>query len=251
MSEVEIRPDRPGEGAPAVVAQRIQFRFTKGPAVRFISHLDLMRTFERAMRRARLPLAFSQGFNPRPRISLYVPLPVGATSDAELGSVDLSERLEPGETLRRLNAVLPPAIQLLEEEEIPFEGGAHAASKIDTAVYEVEAVAPVVLNEEEVKETVETFLAAETWPYLRKSEKKEDKSVDLRQPVLDLKVLSVEADRAVFRMDINIGGEGGARPREVIAALAERLSGLEDRRIHRSRLYSRASDLPVSSNTPL
>ena len=237
MSELEILPDRPAEGAPAVVVQRVQFRFSKGPAIRFISHLDLMRAFERAMRRAQLPLAFSQGYNPRPRFSVYVPLPVGSTSEAELGNVDLAERLEPGEITRRLNAVLPPAIRITEEEEVPFEG-AHAASRIDTAEYRVEAVSPAPLDAAVVQEAVDEFLAARTWSFVRKSEKAE-KTVDLRPPVLALTLESVEGDRVSFGMTINIGGEGGARPREVITALAQRITGLEDRRIHRRRLYQR------------
>ncbi|MBW3622631.1 MAG: TIGR03936 family radical SAM-associated protein [Armatimonadetes bacterium] len=240
MSELEIRTDRPGgEYAPAVVVQRIQFRFSKGAEVRFISHLDLLRTFERAMRRSKLPLAFSQGYNPRPRISIYVPLPVGSTSEAELGSADLSEPLESGEFSRRMNAALPPSLRILAEEEIPYEG-AHAASKIDTAEYRVEAAAPQTMDEAEVRDTVEAFLAAESWPFVRQGGKgKGSKTVDLRPPVLALEVLDVEGDRAAFRMEVNIGGEGGARPREIVAALAEKIPGLEERRTHRCRLYRR------------
>ena len=238
MSELEILPDRPGgETAPAVVVQRIQFRFSKGSAIRFISHLDLMRTFERAMRRAKLPLAFSQGYNPKPRLSLYVPLPVGSTSEAELGSLDVAEPLEPGEFTRRMNAVLPPSIRISEEQEIPYEG-AHAASKIDTAEYEVTAAAPDALEESVVREAVRAFVESESWRYVRESNKG-TKTVDLRPPVLGLELLRVEGNSATFRMRINIGGEGGARPREVIAALSERLPGLEERRTHRGRLYQR------------
>jgi radical SAM-linked protein len=237
MSELEVRADRPGDGAPSSTVQRIQFRFMKGAAVRFISHLDSLRAFERAMRRARLPLAFSQGYNPRPKISLYVPLPVGATSEAELGCIDLATKMEPEELRERLNAALPPDFSLLAAEEIPFEG-AHSASKIDTAEYEVEAAAPEPPEEGTVRRAVETFLAAPEWPFLRKSQKSE-KTVDLRQPVLALEFLEAEGTYARFRMTINIGGEGGARPREVIAALSETIPGLEDRRVHRKRLYQR------------
>lgn len=238
MSELEIRPDRPGgETAPAVVAQRIQFRFSKGSAVRFISHLDLMRTFERAMRRAKLPLAFSQGYNPKPRFSLYVPLPVGSTSEAELGNVDLAVPFEPGEFSERINAALPPSIRILEEEVIPHEG-AHAASKIDTAEYRVEAAAPDDLDAGEVQAAVDAFLAAETWSYVRTGTKG-SKTVDLRAPALEMELLGVEGNRATIRMVVNIGGEGGARPREVIAALSERIEGLEERRTHRTQLYQR------------
>ena len=240
MSELEIRADGGGDAlVPLVVAQRIQLRFTKGAAIRFISHLDLLRTFERAMRRAKLPLAFSQGFNPRPRFSIYIPLPVGATSEAELANIDLAERLPLGEVTQRLNAVLPPSIRVLDEEEIPFEGP-HASSQIDTAEYLVEAVAGEDVDPAIVQSIIEEFLNAEHWPYLRSSDKKGSREVDLRQPVLALEFVEAEGTMVRLRMEINIGGEGGARPREVIAALSTKIPGLEDRRVHRSKLYNRS-----------
>ena len=74
---------------------RLRVRFGRGPEVKFISHLDVMRFWERAFRRARIPLAYSEGFSPHPRISLAAPLPVGVTSEAELMDVMVSRWISP------------------------------------------------------------------------------------------------------------------------------------------------------------
>jgi radical SAM-linked protein len=104
--------------------QRIVFRFTKGEAVRFVSHLDLMRCFERAMRRAGFPVGYTQGFNPRPRLSFASALSVGATSEWEMGQVELDvdrDEAELAPLIASLNAQLPPGLRIDEAWPVPLE----------------------------------------------------------------------------------------------------------------------------------
>ncbi|PIW40369.1 MAG: hypothetical protein COW22_02130, partial [Chloroflexi bacterium CG15_BIG_FIL_POST_REV_8_21_14_020_46_15] len=75
--------------------QRLRVRFGRGEEVKFIAHLDIVRFWERAFRRAEIPLAYSQGFTPHPRISLAAPLPVGVTSEFELMDVWLKQWMPP------------------------------------------------------------------------------------------------------------------------------------------------------------
>src|SRR4030042_1136628 len=75
--------------------QRLRLKFSRGQELKFLSHLDLMRLWERALRRAGLPLAYSEGFTPHPQIALAAPLLVGVTSDAELMDVSLSRWVSP------------------------------------------------------------------------------------------------------------------------------------------------------------
>ena len=82
--------------------------YHKGPSLAFISHLDVQRTLQRAMRRAGIPLAFSQGFNPHPKLSFASALATGQTSDAEWFEAELSEDVEPEAFVSRVNGVLPP-----------------------------------------------------------------------------------------------------------------------------------------------
>jgi radical SAM-linked protein len=104
--------------------ERILFRFTKGDPVRFVGHLDLMRVFERAMRRSGFPIGYSQGFNPRPRMSFASALTLGATSEWELCQLDLARDVTPAEmeqALTGLRAHLPPGIEVRDIWEIPLE----------------------------------------------------------------------------------------------------------------------------------
>jgi len=104
--------------------ERILFRFTKGEPVRFVGHLDLMRVVERAIRRSRFPIAYSQGFNPRPRMAFASALTLGATSSWELCQLDLAEDLDESRVASAIEALrgqLPPGLTVEEVWPIPLE----------------------------------------------------------------------------------------------------------------------------------
>src|SRR5579884_25617 len=101
-------------------AQRLRITFTRGEPLRFISHLDLMRFWERALRRAGLVVAYSEGFSPHPQIHLGAPLPLGTTGGAELLDVFLAEPVAPEEFLRRMQPQLPPGVAIDDAREIPL-----------------------------------------------------------------------------------------------------------------------------------
>lgn len=92
----------------------IRIRFSRGEEVKYISHLDLMRTFERALRRAGLPVYYSQGFNPHPHLVFGLPLPVGVTSDAEYADIGFEQEIEPEVVKKMLNLSLPKGLKIIE-----------------------------------------------------------------------------------------------------------------------------------------
>ena len=96
--------------------------YEKTDNAKYISHLDFVRTYNRTMRRAGLPVAFSEGFNPHPQLSFALPLSVGYTSECELLELKLTEELPEAEIRDRLNAVIPDGIKILEahKEKAPF-----------------------------------------------------------------------------------------------------------------------------------
>lgn len=116
--------------------QRIQFEFQKVGVLRFLSHLEVMRALARALRRAGVPLAYSQGYNPQPRLSLAQALPVGVSGLRELGEVDLSERLDPPALVERWNAQLPRELSIRAAWDVPLSGPS-LASAVRGAVYVV------------------------------------------------------------------------------------------------------------------
>lgn len=93
---------------------RIRIKFRKGEAARFLSHRDIMRAFERAIRRAKLPVVYSQGFNPHMKISWGNALKVGAVSEAEFAEIQVEAWLKPQELLTRLNQQMPAGLEILE-----------------------------------------------------------------------------------------------------------------------------------------
>src|SRR6185503_9821597 len=105
-------------GAEAIL-QKIEIRFEKGEAVRFISHHDLMRAFQRAVRRAALPVRLTEGFNPRPRIVFPVALEVGIASQDEAAEIELLEWIQPQEVMARLARHLPPGLTIRLARELP------------------------------------------------------------------------------------------------------------------------------------
>ncbi len=112
-------------------------RYRKGDEVRWISHLDLKRTLERAMRRAELPLELTKGHNPHPKLSFGPPLPLGATGEAELLALHLSEATGPAEVKERLNRQLPPGLEVIEAWAVPAHRKKETFGEVDVAEYRI------------------------------------------------------------------------------------------------------------------
>lgn len=107
-----------GDAAETTVRHRMLFRFTKTGRAVFVPHLGLMGVFERAYRRAGLPVAFTEGFNPKPRQEFAQPLSLGIASEAEIAIVSVSESIRPQEFCELLSAALPPGIDVTAAEHL-------------------------------------------------------------------------------------------------------------------------------------
>ena len=115
--------------------------FSKGDAIRFIGHLDVVRLWERALRRARLPLAYTKGFTPHPRLAFAAPLALGATAGADLLDLYLSEPVTPAALIEALNHALPPACRAVAASAVPLDGPSLMAL-MRWSAYQVQAVSP-------------------------------------------------------------------------------------------------------------
>lgn len=113
---------------------RIRFEFTKGGEMRFISHLDLQHLLARAARRAKISISFSEGFNPAPKLSLAVSLPLFQEAVAEVGEVDLAEPVSAEAFMERMNRQLPPEIQLVRTKTVALPAPS-LASQVGRAAY--------------------------------------------------------------------------------------------------------------------
>src|SRR5919112_2230421 len=124
-----VIPKNQPVGGQAPVVQRIRIRYAKRGPLRFTSHRDFARAFERALRRAAVPIAFSQGFTPHPKISYASAAPTGVASEAEYLEIGLRERVDVALLARALDAALSPGLDVLEAVEAPLGGS--LADRID------------------------------------------------------------------------------------------------------------------------
>jgi len=116
--------------------QKIRFEFQKVGELRYLSHLEMMRALQRALRRAGVPLHYTQGFNPQPKVSAAQALAVGVEGLRELGEVELVSRMEPADLLARWNVQLPPELKILRAWEAPLHGPSLSAG-VRGAVYQI------------------------------------------------------------------------------------------------------------------
>ena len=187
--------------------------------MRYTSHLDVHRTWERTLRRARLPLAYSQGFNKRPKINLAVALPLGFTSECELVEFWLDGTPTLSEVESRLREAGPPGIEIYSVEEIDLKTP-KVPNLVDSSKYDVTLLVPVDDLDQRVSEVVD----AESLPRERRG-----KPYDLRPLIEDIQI------RDAHNLDLQLAARSGAtgRPEEVLLAL-----GIDPvaARVHRTAL---------------
>lgn len=188
--------------------------FRKGERVRYISHLDVLRHWERAIRRAGLPLAYSQGFTPHPKITFAAPLPLGFVGEAEIMDVQLDERIDIEEFRERLSRETSDDIAIVETREVPASAPATQVS-LRWADYRVRICGVGV---EEAREAIETFLARDAFEWTdRRGDK--TRTIDLRAAVATLAAEPCEDGSLEVTMRLACSAELTARPEQVLAAV--------------------------------
>ena len=202
--------EQPEQQAPPV--QRLRVRYAKRGRLRFTSHRDFSRAFERALVRARIPMAYSSGFNPHPRISYAGAAPTGAASEAEYLEIGLATRVEPDDVRRELDAVMPDGLDVVAVAESP--GGA-LADLLTASRWRIDTTAdPAALAA-----AVPAFLAADS-VLVERMTKKGMRTFDCRAAVH-----SLAADGASLELVLH-HTVPAVRPDDVMSGLAE-LTGLE------------------------
>lgn len=195
--------------------QRLRLRFGRGAPVRFISHLDTLRCWERVFRRASIPLEYTQGFTPHPRMTVAAPLAVGVTSDAEVMDIWLRKWVPPQSVMMLVRRELPAGFTLYEAREVA-EGAPALQACVKTARYH--CIAVHTLGVDAARSAAEAFLAAESvvHTYARGDE---ERAVDLRPLVRSVAVEPGPGGRCLVDMEVGIGQEGSARPDHVLGVL--------------------------------
>jgi len=208
---------------------RIRITFAKLGALRYTGHLDLHKLWERAARRAELPLSYSQGFHPQPKISLAAALPLGFSSRAEVMDMRLNEEIPREDIAVRLRENLPAGIQVLDIETVDERAPA-LQTQVLSAEYEVtlaEAVDRSVLMRE-----IEGMLRAESLPRERRGKK-----YDLRPLIEETTLVPPPSEgrdqRGMIFMRLSARDGATGRPEEVLDMLG---IPAETARVERTRL---------------
>ena len=208
---------------------RYRLIFAKKAAVKYIAHLDLALAWERALRRAQIPLAYSQGFNPQPRIQFACSLPLGTMGRAEILDIITLEPLALDEALAQIRTALPSGIELHSVEEVPLRDPA-----LQALVHQGEyrALVETDLSGEELTGRIDLLLAADEIIQTRRRKKKIEE-FDLRPWLHDLALESLDNGEAHVHMRLATGQFGNLRPADVLKAL-----GLDENwaEIERTRL---------------
>lgn len=184
---------------------RLNFYYTKGYEVRYIGHLDLMRVFERALRRTMLPLKYTEGFNPRIKLSFALPLPVSVEGEAELATLELTHFVDVRGFEDQLNSVLPTGIKVF-------------AAKIDhlkQSLNELVKSASYIVDFAEAPDTdyLNQVLGRDSLVYSKKS-KHTTRDIDLKPY---LYACRLESDKLFFT--VKAGSDINIRPDEVLRIL--------------------------------
>jgi radical SAM family uncharacterized protein/radical SAM-linked protein len=227
--------------------QRFRVRFGKYGDMALVSHLDLLRLFDRVVRRAALPISFTNGFHPSPRIIPASALSLGITSDGEIMDFELTERIAIEEFQTRLQAQLPTDMPIQSVEELPIKALA-ATAALHRAEYRLNLSLPegVRVSIEEAQAWVSAILARdEIWVEHRtKSDKLQ--SVDVRSRLFDLAVEAVDVEQITVRYIGSCQNNGTLlRPDQVVKLLEEvSQQTLLLYHIHRMQLILAEPDVP-------
>lgn len=202
--------------------QRVRVVFRKRGVLQWVSHLDTMRAWERTLRRAGLPLAYTQGFSPHPRIALAAPLPVGFEGERELMDIWLDPALDPTLVQGRIEPKLPPGLEIVEVEEVA-ERLPSLQSLLRTACYRVSyhraAVDPSALETR-----LADFLALESLSWEERRGEK-TRTVDVRAGVLEAALSTEPASGSegegivVLTLRLSLEEGRGVRAQSVVEAL--------------------------------
>ncbi|MCB9452091.1 MAG: DUF2344 domain-containing protein [Anaerolineaceae bacterium] len=208
------------------IKQRLHITFGKFDALQYTGNLDVAKLWERVLRRADVPILYSQGFNPRPRIQLATALPLGMTSECEILDVSLREPISLDNLGERLAATSPGGLKIYAIQEVPARSPTLAA-RVRSARYRVHFEDGI--NQDVLAGKVETLLAADE-VLLTKEKKGNETMVNIRPLIYEL-MLDADGDLSV---QLATGDQGNLRPDDLL-----RVMGLQDEivTIHRFALF--------------
>jgi len=198
-------------GMNANYVQRLRLTFRKEGATRYIGHLDLARTLERSLNRAKIPIAYTQGFNKRPRMAMAAALPLGYLSECEMADIYLSERMELDAAREQMMERMAPGIEVWRVEEVDLRS---PALQTLTAVTTYTALLLDPFDPIGLQQRIDDLLATKSIIRIRRK-----KEYDLRPLIEDISLAENDSKQIQIDMRLTMMPGKTGRPDEVLNAL--------------------------------
>ena len=198
--------------------KKYRIKFTKTDKMKFIGHLDLLTLFQRAMKRAKLPIGYSQGFNPHQLMSFAIPLSLGMSSIGEYMDIQMEE-IDTSVIKDGLNGVMPNGLEILSVRELA-EGEKNCAAIIEAAIYEVELDRYINGLSDKLTE-----IMTQDELTIERTSKRVTKEVDIKPDIYDIKDIT-EDGNSKLRMLIATGSQRNLKP-DLVLEYIYRYLGME------------------------
>jgi radical SAM-linked protein len=240
VSTLEGTPNPEAPNPQLPIVQKLRIRYAKRGRLRFTSHRDFARAFERAVRRARVPIAFSSGYSPHPKISYANASPTGAATEAEYLEIGLTRACDPDTVRAELDASLPPGLDVLE---VVVAGQGSLADRLQASEW---SIALVGVDVSTASAAVDAFLAADVVEVERMS-KRGMRTFDARADVVALEARAGEDGEvpcAILKVVIR-HDTPSVRPDDVLAGLRSR-GGLQ---VEQTPVATRSAQGPLDQKT--
>lgn len=203
----------------------IRVKYEKKEEVKYVGHLDTMRTFMRCLKRTIIPVEYSKGFNPRIKISFALPLGVGVTSDSEYFDLELKEKMNIDMFVGELNSVLPKGFKAISAF-YPEDLKKSLMSLVKEAIYEI-----IIRDEIDFSKINSLFTQDEIWLDKTSKSGKNIEKVDIKKNIIDFKI---QQNICVFH--VTAGSVNNVNPNTLVEAISMYVQKIEDFDINRKEL---------------
>lgn len=198
----------------------LRVRFNKKNYLRYIGHLDLMKLFQRNFSRVGIPIKYSEGFNPKPRLSIANPLSLGIESEEEYMDVDLEDKISVEEFIKKMNSALPKDVQIIDGKYL--EKGDSISSLIEWAVYEIRFNLLDSIDKTSFEGIIEEWLLKEEIIITRSRKKgrsKIEQQENIKEFIKEIKLKEIQNNAITIEVIIKSGDNGNLRPLDFMEAL--------------------------------
>lgn len=224
---------------------KIRIKFGKYGALKFIGHLDMMRYFQKALRRADIDMKYSEGYNPHMIMSFAAPLGVGITSDGEYFDIEVLSTKSSAEALNIINTAMVDGVKVLSYRKLP-DTAKTAMSIVAAADYELSFKEGCMIPEsaERFAQMIREFYQEQEIISIIKKTKKSERELDLKPLIYDFSVIEKE-EKPIFYLQVCTGSVDNIKPELVLEAMYEKFGLTYDAtaiQIHRLETYARSEE---------